>query len=90
LTGGYESTLTGGYESTLTGGYESTLTGRDESTLTGGYESTLTGGDRSILIIKYHDGSRYRIKTAYVGENGIKSDVAYKLDNNFEFVEVGG
>ena len=55
-----------------TGGYESTLTGGDRSTLTGGDWSTLTGG--------YWDGSRYRIATAYPGENGIKINTPYRYN----------
>ena len=83
-------TLTGGYRSTLTGGDYSTLTGGDYSTLTGGYRSTLTGGDYSELRIRYWDdeAARYRTAIAYVGENGIKARVAYRLDDNHQFVEV--
>ena len=89
LTGGYRSTLTGGDYSTLTGGDYSTLTGGDYSTLTGGDESTLTGGDCSELRIRYWDdkADRYRTAIAYVGENGIKPYVAYRLDDNHQFVE---
>jgi hypothetical protein len=87
LTGGYASTLTGGNRSTLTGGNRSTLTGGDDSTLTGGNRSTLTGGNRSTLtggydstlIIKWYDGSRFRVLSADVGENGIESNVPYHV-----------
>ena len=89
LTGGYDSTLTGGYGSTLTGGDRSTLTGGDCSTLTGGNDSTLTGGNYSTLQIKWwdHVASRGRIATAYVGEDGIEANTAYKLDANYQFIK---
>ena len=89
LTGGYRSTLTGGGCSTLTGGYGSTLTGGGCSTLTGGYGSTLTGGYGSALQIKWWDhlASRERIATAYVGEDGIEANTAYKLDANQQFIK---
>ena len=97
LTGGYDSTLTGGDRSTLTGGYGSTLTGGDGSTLTGGDGSTLTGGDGSTLtggekaelrIRKWCDKTeRYRTYNAYVGEDGIEPEVAYRLDGNNKFVK---
>jgi len=89
LTGGNGSTLTGGDYSTLTGGNGSTLTGGYGSTLTGGYGSTLTGGNGSILQIKWWDAknSRNRIETAYVGENGIEANLAYKLDGNYQFIK---
>ena len=53
--------------------------------LIGGYRSTLTGGDDSELRIRYYD-SRWRTAIAYVGENGIEAGVAYKLNDNHEFV----
>ena len=89
LTGGDRSTLTGGDYSTLTGGRDSTLTGGYGSTLTGGYGSTLTGGYGSALQIKWWDAknSRNRIATAYVGENGIKANIAYKLDGSHQFIK---
>ncbi|WP_341519871.1 hypothetical protein AABC73_15075 [Pseudomonas sp. G.S.17] len=88
LTGGYDSTLTGGYGSTLTGGYDSTLTGGYHSTLTGGYHSTLTGGDKSELRIRKwcSKSERYRTYQAYVGEDGIEAEKAYRLGENNKFV----
>ncbi|MDE1971411.1 MAG: hypothetical protein KGI50_07600 [Patescibacteria group bacterium] len=89
LNGGYRSTLTGGHGSTLTGGLCSTLTGGHYSTLTGGHNSTLTGGYRSTLSIKWfdHETYRYRISIAYVGEDGIEPNVAYKLDGQGKFIK---
>ena len=89
LTGGSRSTLTGGHRSTLTGGNDSTLTGGNDSTLTGGNDSTLTGGNFSTLQIRWwdHIASRERIATAYVGEDGIKANTAYRLDDNHRFIK---
>ena len=86
VTGGNWSTVTGGEYSTVTGGDYSTVTGGDNSTVTGGYGSTVTGGDGSILSLKWFDGKRTRIVTAYVGEDGIEPNIAYKLDDNGKFV----
>jgi hypothetical protein len=93
LTGGYCSTLTCGNYSTLTGGYQSILTGGDcsvltagddsrlttgqHSKLTGGKRSNLTAGKNSTLCWQFWDGGHYRLRTAYVGEDGIEPDVAY-------------
>jgi hypothetical protein len=88
LTGGDGSTLTGGDGSTLTGGYGSTLTGGNDSTLTGGNRSTLTGGENATLIVKRWNGKRYKMHIAYVGEDGIKQGVKYRLNDENEFVEV--
>ncbi|HET8687754.1 MAG TPA: hypothetical protein VFM18_13970 [Methanosarcina sp.] len=89
LTGGDCSTLNGGNGSTLNGGDCSTLTGGEDSTLTGGIGSTLTGGDCSTLSIKWfdHETNRYRISIAYVGEDGIEPNVAYKLDDKGKFIK---
>ena len=88
LTGGDGATLTGGDGATLTGGNRATLTGGDGATLTGGNGATLTGGDGAELRIRYWDAKvdRRRTAIAYVGENGIKAGVAYRLNEKHEFV----
>ena len=86
VTGGNYSTVTGGNYSIVTGGDDSTVTGGDHSTVTGGNYSIVTGGHRSVLSIKHFDGKRIRLVTAYVGEDGIEPNVAYKLDDNGKFV----
>ena len=73
--------------STLTGGDRSTLTGGDYSILRGGHGSILTGGDGSILCLSWRDGNRHRIVVAYVGEDGVKADTAYRLRDG-KLVEV--
>jgi len=70
------------------GGYNSTLTAGNDSTLTAGHFSTLTAGDGSTLIYRYWDGNKYRLAIAYVGENDIKPNQAYKVNNKGEFYEV--
>ena len=89
LTGGRYATLTGGDYATLTGGDYATLTGGRCATLTGGAGATLTGGAGAELRIRYWDAKadRWRTAIAYVGENGIKTGVAYRLNGKHEFVE---
>jgi hypothetical protein len=67
-----------GNYSHLFGGDRSTLTGGDYSTLVGGEWSALTAGDNSVLCWQVWDGYRCRMHVAYVGEGGIKPDVAYR------------
>jgi len=55
-------------------------TGGNHSINTGGYRSTNTGGNHSILQWRVWDGERYRMLTAYVGEDGIEPGVAYTND----------
>jgi len=86
--GGYGSTLTAGNDSILTAGDGSKLTAGIFSTLTAGNYSTLTAGNYSTLICEYWDGNKYRFAIAYVGENGIKPNQAYRVNNKGEFYEV--
>jgi len=88
LTAGDYSTLTAGHFSTLTAGFNSTLTAGFFSKLTAGDGSTLTAGDGSTLTYRYWDGNKYRLAIAYVGENDIKPNQAYKVNNKGEFYEV--
>ena len=50
--------------------------------------STLTGGENATLIVKRWNGKRYKMHIAYVGEDGIKEGVKYRLNDDNEFVEV--
>jgi len=70
------------------GGDFSKLTAGDDSTLTAGNQSTLTAGDGSRLSCEYWDGNKMRLATAYVGENDIKPNQDYKVNNKGEFYEV--
>jgi len=93
LTAGFNSTLTAGNRSIITAGFFSTLTAGDDSTLTAGVNSTLTAGDGSTLTAgyysrlscEYYDGNKMRLATAYVGENDIKPNQAYRVNNKGEF-----
>lgn len=58
-----------------------TATARDGGTAIAGDGGSATAGDRGILQIRWHDNSRYRIATAYVGEDGILPHTAYVLQN---------
>jgi hypothetical protein len=51
---------------------------------------TATAGDSGTICIKYWDlkNDRYRTVIGYIGEDGIKQDIAYKLDANHKFIKV--
>ena len=103
VTGGDYATVTGGRRATVTGGDNATVTGRDYATVTGGYgatvtggygatvtggdNATVTGGDNATLLLSFYNG-RKRVVTAYVGENGIKPNTPYRLNEVHEFEEV--
>jgi hypothetical protein len=86
-TAGYLGTATAGDLGTATAGNLGTATAGDGGTATAGYLGTATAGDGGIIQIKHWDAARCRIKTAYVGEDGIEANVAYRLSGNGEFVK---
>jgi hypothetical protein len=92
-TAGYRGTATAGHRGTATAGDEGTATAGDEGTATAGDYGTATAGDygtatagyRGIIQIKHWDGSRHRIITGYIGEDGLLPNVPYRLDCNGKF-----
>ena len=87
-TSGNYGTSTSGDYGTSTSGFRGTSTSGDYGTSTSGYKGTSTSGYKGTLVIQWHDGKRYRLAVAYVGEKGIKPNTPYKLDNEGNFVEV--
>jgi hypothetical protein len=79
VSGGDRSTVSGGDLSTVSGGYRSTVSGGDLSTVSGGDLSTVSGGEDGIIVVRWHDGKRYRLAVGYVGEGGIKKGVLYHV-----------
>ena len=65
-----------------------TSTSGDGGTSTSGDGGTSTSGYGGTLLIRWHDGKRYRIATFYVGEDGIEENVAYRVNERGEAVRV--
>ena len=78
-----------GDRGTATAGYRGTATAGDRGAATAGAGGTATAGDSGELRIRWWDAKadRYRTAIAYVGEDGIKANTAYRLDGNHKFVE---
>jgi hypothetical protein len=89
-TAGHYGTATAGDYGTATAGDWGAATAGDKGTATAGYRGTATAGDRGELQIKYMDdrSQRYSTAIAYIGEDGIKANVPYRLGYNHEFAEV--
>ena len=45
-------------------------------------------GDEGIIEIEYYYNNRVRKKIGYIGENGLKSNTLYQLNDKNEFEEV--
>ena len=88
-TAGDYGTATAGDYGTATAGNFGTATAGNFGTATAGYRGTATAGYRGILSIAWwdKDARRQRIMVAYVGEDGIEPNVAYKLDVNGKFIK---
>jgi len=80
-------TATAGFGGTATSGDYGRSTSGYYGTSTSGDGGTAASGDGGIIVIWRYAGGRRRLVVGYVGENGIKPNVAYKLNNLGEFVE---
>ena len=87
VTAGDYGTATAGYRGTATAGERGTATAGERGTAIAGHLGMVTAGYGGILCLKYFDGERWRIKTAYVWEDGILPNVMYKLDDGGNFVK---
>ena len=49
--------------------------------------SSAKAGNNGVIALSWSDGTRPRITVGYIGENGIKADTTYKLDNQGNLIE---
>jgi hypothetical protein len=89
-TAGNYGTATAGYRGTATAGEGGTATAGEGGTATAGNYGTATAGEGGELRIQQWDSKsdRYRTRIGYVGEDGIKAETKYQLDDAGKFVEV--
>jgi hypothetical protein len=66
----------------------STATAGDMGTATAGYRGTATAGYRGIFILRWFDGKTYNLAVGKVGEDGIKANTPYRVDDKGKFYEV--
>ena len=73
-------------------GYGSQLAASGESCVcvAASLGSTARAGAGGAIALTYHDGERYRIAVAYVGEDGIEPNVDYRVTDVGEFVKAQG
>jgi hypothetical protein len=87
-TSGYGGTSISGDVGTSISGDVGTSTSGDGGTSTSGDRGTSTSGIGGAIVIRWHDGARWRLSVGYIGENGLKPNTPYKLDSEGAFVEV--
>ena len=87
MTGGNGAKMTGGNGAKMTGGNGANMTGGDCANMTGGNRANMTGGDYAMLVFQYFENGRWRNKTGYIGEDGLKPNTPYKLDNKHNIVK---
>jgi hypothetical protein len=85
----YGGTATAGDDGEATAGYYGIAIAGKYGRASARSGGTVTAGKGGTLILEYWDpeSMRYRVQVAYVGENGIKPNVAYQLDSEGRFVE---
>jgi hypothetical protein len=97
-TAGYCGTAIAGHYGTAAAGHYGTAAAGDRGTATAGqygvatasYRGTAAAGEGGRIQIEWYDdrAERYRIAIGYIGENGLLPNVAYRLDETYEFVAV--
>jgi hypothetical protein len=89
-TAGYSGTATAGALGTATAGAIGTATAGYSGTATAGYSGTATAGLYGAISILYYDAKRdaYRRRVGEIDGETLKAGVAYRLDDNAQFVAV--
>jgi hypothetical protein len=54
----------------------------------GRWPGVVQAGEGGVLVARWHDGERLRLAVAHVGEDGIRPDTPYALDEQGRFVAV--
>ncbi|MEL5255224.1 hypothetical protein PTQ95_10615 [Serratia nevei] len=89
---GYNARIgSSGYNARIgSSGYNARIdaTGKNAVVAAAGSVRRIVLGEGGCVVIPYHDGTRTRFAVAYVGENGIKANTPYAVNDNGEFVEV--
>ena len=93
-SGNYSSlAASGNYSNLAASGHGSKLaaSGYGSISICSGTSGKVKGGSNCALALTrwVESEKRYRITTAYVGEDGIKADTWYSLDNDGKFIEQG-
>ena len=93
-SGDYSSlAASGNYSNLAASGHGSKLaaSGYGSISICSGTSGKVKGGSNCALALTrwVESEKRYRITTAYVGEDGIKADTWYSLDNDGKFIEQG-
>ncbi|MFP1891046.1 hypothetical protein ACLED5_04010 [Lonsdalea quercina] len=85
-----QHTATGNQPKVATSGEDAeiVISGNDAVVAAANSVSRVVLGEGGCASIAYHDGERTRFAVAYVGENNIKPNVAYTVNESGEFVQV--
>lgn len=102
-TSGREGTSTSGYYGTSTSGMEGTsISGNEGTSISGDYGTSTSrnygkstsgvfgkckSGANGMISIYYYEKNRTKLKTGYIGEDGLEPDTFYKLDDNYNFIK---
>ena len=73
---------------TAIAGNDGTAIAGNDGTAIAGYHGTATAGNWGTLIITWYDGSRPRRAVGYIGENGLRPDTPYRVNERGKFYEV--
>ena len=86
---GYKGTATTGDFGTAIAGIRGTASAGAWGTASAGRYGRVSAGEKGIIEIGYYDDKkrRWRKKTGYIGEDGLRPNIKYRLDKSNNFVE---
>jgi hypothetical protein len=89
-TAGDWGTATAGDRGTATAGDWGTATAGEWGTATAGDRGTATAGDGGSIVIRWWDAERagYRLRAGLIGEDGLRPNTPYRLNDAHEFEAV--
>ena len=82
-----QTSVTAGDHGTASAGDWGNASAGYYGTASAGFGGNASAGDYGAIVIQYYNGNNYAKKAGAIGENGLKPNTFYKVENG-EFVEV--
>jgi len=88
-TAGYRGSATAGYQGSATAGYQGSATAGDRGSATAGDRGSARASSSGVIVIHWYDSKigRTRLVVGYVGEDGLKANTWYCLDEDHQFIQ---
>ena len=85
---GNDGTASAGNDGTASAGDRGTASAGEGGTASAGNDGTASAGEGGTILLRWWDGRRSRTIVGYVGENGIKPNTPYRVNDKGELRKV--